>query len=186
MQLRTTKYDPANRNEQGFYIKDEWISIGDIGRSYDGKIFTASEYFRVEDAYCETVKLLLDAQKIDHLIISNCDSEKRIPNFFTSTKYYVIQNELKGKLCPGRKCNWHEIDLLIRLNLREEFWCVFEGKYGTYLEFGYDYYMLYGSKKNIDLKKLKFPKEMFIEENCPCDGFEDYDKYSSAVARKNK
>ena len=38
-QYRVTKYDPANR-VNGEYTKDEWTSMYDVGRSYNGKVFT--------------------------------------------------------------------------------------------------------------------------------------------------
>ncbi len=38
-QYRITKYDPAFRID-GKYTKDEWTSIHDIGKIYNGCIFT--------------------------------------------------------------------------------------------------------------------------------------------------
>ncbi|MDO5552336.1 MAG: hypothetical protein Q4G68_01115 [Planctomycetia bacterium] len=165
MRLRITKYDPANRDQQGHYTKNDWISIGDIGNSYDGKIFTAADYFAMEDAYCESVKLLLQAQKIDHLFISRYSRTVSIPSFFTSTKFYNMRDELIRPLHLSQ--SWNAIEIMIRLTLREEFWCSFKGKYGTYLHFGYGFYMFYGSKRSVDLSTINFPKCIFIEENFP-------------------
>jgi hypothetical protein len=47
MQLRITKYDPKYRDANGFFTKKEWIASSDIGKVYDGKIFTASDYTAV-------------------------------------------------------------------------------------------------------------------------------------------
>jgi hypothetical protein len=55
----------------------------------------------------------------------------------------------------------------MRACLRGEFSFAFYGKDETYLHFGYDYYMYFGSKRNIDIQKIKFPDGMFIEENFP-------------------
>ena len=32
------------------YTKNEWISVSDIGRSFDGEVLTKEEYLRVESA----------------------------------------------------------------------------------------------------------------------------------------
>ena len=51
-QYRVTKYDPANR-VNGEYTKDEWTSMYDVGRSYNGKVFTFEEYLKVEKSYLD-------------------------------------------------------------------------------------------------------------------------------------
>ena len=45
------KYDPAFRDEKGAYKKDEWTDFSDIGRAFDGKVFTEEEYYETEDRY---------------------------------------------------------------------------------------------------------------------------------------
>lgn len=37
---RITKYDPQYRDEQGIYIREDWTSYSDIGKTYNGKLLT--------------------------------------------------------------------------------------------------------------------------------------------------
>ena len=60
-ELRITKYDPKFRDENGVYLRDEWYLISQIGKTFDGKVFTASEYFEAENRYIESLKILLGA-----------------------------------------------------------------------------------------------------------------------------
>ena len=57
-QYRVTKYDPANR-VNGEYTKDEWTSMYDVGRSYNGKVFTFEEYLKVEKSYLDVIEDVL-------------------------------------------------------------------------------------------------------------------------------
>ena len=41
------KYCPENYDENGAYKANEWTSFSDIGKSYDGKVFTLENYLRV-------------------------------------------------------------------------------------------------------------------------------------------
>ncbi|MDR0608584.1 MAG: hypothetical protein LBG58_00555 [Planctomycetaceae bacterium] len=167
MQLRITKYDPKYRDANGFFTKKEWIAISDIGKVYDGKIFTTLDYFQVEDVYCETVRLLLLHLKIKSMNILQCSARKMISDFFTATQYYSITEEFNDSLISGKKCTWQDMNILIRACLRGNFSCFFRGSKGTYLHFGYDYYMYFGSQIDLDLNKIAFPEKIFIEENFP-------------------
>jgi nucleoside-triphosphatase len=50
-EYRVTKYDPAFRDRAGRYLREEWTSVGDIGRSFGGVVLTREEYRRVEVAH---------------------------------------------------------------------------------------------------------------------------------------
>ena len=50
-EFRVTKYDPVYRDREGVYMRDEWTSVGDIGRAFGSSVLTESEYRRVEAAY---------------------------------------------------------------------------------------------------------------------------------------
>ncbi len=40
---RVTKYNPAYRNEQGWYLKDDWTCYSEVGVRSNGEIFTLDE-----------------------------------------------------------------------------------------------------------------------------------------------
>jgi hypothetical protein len=90
-----------------------------------------------------------------------------IPDFFTATKYYSIHEDFNNSLIAGKKCSWDEMDILIRANLRNYFNCFFKGSKGSYLHFGYDYYMYFGTNIDLNLDTIEFPKGIFIEEDFP-------------------
>lgn len=167
MQLRISKYDPSDRKQQEFCNDNYWCAINDVNNDYYSKGITLKHYFQIENSYCESIRLLLEFQKIDHLIISSCDTKRDVPKFFISKQYCQTREDLKGKLYLGRQCTWHETELIMRATLRNEFWCNFKGISGTYLHFAYDFYMFYGSNHSLDLHKLQFPEGIFIEENYP-------------------
>jgi hypothetical protein len=58
MILRTTKYNPEFRNDQGYYLKEEWTAVSDIGKVFDGKVLTETDYIEDEKRYARTAKLL--------------------------------------------------------------------------------------------------------------------------------
>ncbi|MDO4573689.1 MAG: hypothetical protein Q4D98_00580 [Planctomycetia bacterium] len=68
-QLRITKYDPQFRDEIGAYRRDEWTSITDIGRTFEGKLFSAAAYFEMENRYIETIHTLLHAYDLSEMTI---------------------------------------------------------------------------------------------------------------------
>lgn len=70
---RVTKYNPIYRNELGHYKKDEWISIGDIGTSFNGVVLTAEDYLRVETLYVNAVLQFLKCNKIDRLTVTSLE-----------------------------------------------------------------------------------------------------------------
>src|SRR5262249_56008880 len=45
-QFRVTKYDPRFRDSRGAYMREDWIAMSDIGKSFEGVTLTASEYER--------------------------------------------------------------------------------------------------------------------------------------------
>jgi hypothetical protein len=64
------KYKPQYYKD-GIYTKNEWISVSDIGSSFDGEVLTKEEYLRVEAAYVDTVKELLEISGVKFLTIVN-------------------------------------------------------------------------------------------------------------------
>lgn len=159
---RITNYNPASRNENGAYLKDEWTSISDVGKSFDGKILTVEEYLKVEDAYVSTALKFFSESGIKFLQISYVEKrnlqnvEKHLYNDISFNPKYVR----KKLLVSGR-----DLEDICRLVLREIIWCRIETEGNFYIHFGYDYYMYIGS--SIASKKtIKFGEKrgLFIEE----------------------
>ena len=59
---RVSKYDPEFRDETGRYLRDEWTSVSDMGRSFDGVTLDPPTYLAIETAYVRSVReFMIDA-----------------------------------------------------------------------------------------------------------------------------
>ena len=109
----------------GIYTKDEWISMYDVGKMYDGKTFTFEEYLTVEKSYLNVIKKILQGVNIKRVRI------KQGENMYSKLNNSVL-------------CSQEEVLLVARGCLREEFWCKLVSK-DFFVHFGYDYYMYIGA-----------------------------------------
>lgn len=126
-QYRVTKYDPRLRDGRGAFLRDDWTSIGDVGKPFDGIILTPEAYQAVEDAYVEAALALLTEAG------------------FASAQCVDVENH---GMCPtakdeGESVPLSELGAVIRDVLRGEWWCRVEAT-GAFLHFGNDCYMYVG------------------------------------------
>ena len=84
--FRVTKYDPRLRSENGAYLKNEWTSISDIGRTYSDGIFTRSDYLAAEEGYVESVRKFLAQTGIHSLRVSGLESKAFLSELETDAK----------------------------------------------------------------------------------------------------
>ena len=126
-EYRVTKYDPVFRDREGRYLREEWTSVGDIGRSFGGVVLTSEESRRVEDAHVETVLAFLREADCDRLFAVGVENHGGSPSAPT-----------EGDILAGVR-----LEDAIRRVLRAEFWCRLEGD-GCFLHFGHDYYLYVG------------------------------------------
>jgi hypothetical protein len=127
LEYRVTKYNPAFRDLSGAYLRNEWTSAGDVGRAFGGVVLTAEEYRRVEDAYVAVALSFLRESGQTTLTVSGLENTRRYPIGFAE----------------GSAIGLEQLGSVIRLVLREEFWCRLEGP-SSFLHFGWDYYMYVG------------------------------------------
>ena len=126
-EFRVTKYDPKFRAPSGAYTREEWTSVGDVGRTYGGVAFTREDYERTEGAYLRAAKAFLDEASVGALVIRGLeDRDARYPEFS------------EGAVLPVK-----EIQTLLALVLREKLWCRLEAP-DTFVHIGYDFYMYIG------------------------------------------
>ena len=115
--FRITKYNPKFRDNSGAYlIEDEWTEFSDVG-----KLVTLDQYEKVESAYINSLKLLLNQSGLSNLNIVNLENYQDKYNF-------------SGNSIP---CN--EFARAFRSVLRSEYWCMFVNGH-SYVHFGYDFY----------------------------------------------
>lgn len=148
-EFRISKYDPAYR-VNGAYTRNEWTSIHDIGRSFDGVVFTDNEYYNAEHRYLSFIRellLILDAPKL----------------------------QLEGLEDPYSRCPYPDKSVLCAADdilsvaqgcLREQYWCRLESSELSF-HFGYDYYLYVKSPIQAD-QMIKLASEFHLfPENIP-------------------
>ena len=124
-QYRVTKYDPAHR-VKGWYTRDEWISVSEIGNTFDGVVLTDAEYRRTEDAYVTSALEFMREAGVDALSVVGLENHDVVLAFADGA---ILQSS--------------EYADVVRRLLREQFWCRLESPSG-FVHVGYDYYMYVG------------------------------------------
>ena len=126
-EYRVTKYNPAFRGPSGAYTRNEWISFGDIGRSFDGVKLTPEAYERVEDAYVAAAVAFLRESAVPHLAVRALENKQgqAVP------------------ICEGDALPIEQLADVLRGVLREQFWCRLEAN-DAFVHVGWDYYMYVG------------------------------------------
>lgn len=145
--FRITKYNPQFRNKQGEYKNEEWTSVYDIGKKFEGVQFRFDEYKHFEDAYIQAIFTIMDINIIENFTIKELEKYdfNPYPDFATNIeKHYknFRNNQIILK---------DELPIFLRLILREIIWCKLSNK-RMVVHFGYDYYTYIGSAKSINHK----------------------------------
>lgn len=143
---RITKYNPADRDSQGYYQKDDWISFANIGKSYENKILTLKDYLKVENSYIKAIQIFMDYLNLDFFNIINF---KKI-GLITSKGYSQELIKTYKNLRRNNKITRNSIPNVIRLRLRNDIGGFLETN-GMIVHFGWDYYMYISSSKELPL-----------------------------------
>ncbi|MCB0463443.1 MAG: hypothetical protein R2816_12165 [Flavobacteriaceae bacterium] len=171
MIYRITKYDPEKRNKEGVFLDNsEWTSINDIEKSKYNNV-SYQDYEKIETAYVESIKLILDEKNITSLKIDSLEIFNSFEDFENFKKEGLLKNinvDFNSEieiLKNGVILNYKEILKIIRLILRETVWMNLLGSELKVI-FGYDYYMYVEcselTKSTID--KIE-KKGLFVEDN---------------------
>jgi hypothetical protein len=158
--FRITKYNPANRDEAGRYLKNEWTSISDIGCTLDGSTLTLKEYLSMEDDYVAIVKNILVCMNFDALQVVELETNSSID--YLPEELVASSRESCKNIQDGCHLQGSSIDDAVRLALREVIWCKLTGEGGFYIHFGWDYYMYVGLTGDLP-SSLNVPKSIFME-----------------------
>jgi hypothetical protein len=140
---RITKYNPHDRTAQGFYLNPTWTSCSDIGKTYDGNVFSADDYMKVEDLYVAVIRAFMECQKIRSLTITALEKRAHISQ---SLVYSQDMLALSKEIFCGQRLPNDLVAQVARLALREDIWCKLEEK-SLKVHFGYDYYLYISSSR---------------------------------------
>ena len=139
------KYPPSGYNKDGIYTYDDWTSISDIGKSFNGKILSAKDYLKVENQYINTVLMVMSALDCKYLTIEYIEvNQDRIINDIEiyKKKYGISITGTLPKLKRKMRISQINIPNILRLCLRELCYIVFSCKSKKLkLYFSYEYYL---------------------------------------------
>ncbi|MBC1551231.1 hypothetical protein HB901_00800 [Listeria booriae] len=138
-EYRITKYNPAFRNSNGTFLKDEWTSYSDVGGTFSGVALSLDDYLLIENQYICAVVSLMEYSCIGELSIKGL--EVRDDDFDENTTDEMMK--LLEVIKSSEKVNIVDIPSICRLILREYIWAKLEVK-TMFVHFGYDYYMYIG------------------------------------------
>jgi hypothetical protein len=127
LEYRVTKYDPRYRDARGAYRRNEWTSVADVGRAFDGVVLTREEYDCVESAYVESALAFVRESGVSNLNIAGLETHRGFPFRYQE----------------GTRLFLDEAGEVLRRVLREEVWCRLEAP-AAFVHVGYDYYMYVG------------------------------------------
>lgn len=141
-----SKYDPAYRDESGAYQRDEWTSVSDIGRSFEGRSVDLETYLATESAYVDAVQAFMADAGVSSLVISRLEP----PRHPSSLKEYGLPDaveltNLANELRDGMKLSGAQLQQVLRLELREVVWCWLEWPGRFVADVAYDYYLHVGT-----------------------------------------
>ncbi len=144
--VRITKYNPIYRHEKGWYTRDEWTDVSDIGKVYLGLTVTEQEYLRVEIAYWETIKDLLRSCGIETMAIALLEMEAHGCDHLSGQ---LLQESREW--CELVRNNMlygiEDIEKICRLCMRNAIWCLLLGPDATFLDNSEDLYFWFGSDR---------------------------------------
>ena len=165
--FRITKYNPNLRDVNGNYCKNEWTSISDVGRTYDGESFKLADYLKVEDNYLNAILGVLQDLGITEMRVQNLELYAiQSVRVGASKKEGLSLKKALKKLKENMVFGTKELELYFRLQLQELFWCKWVDVHSdAIIEFGYDYYMYITCEKILP-ERIEYIERngLFVEE----------------------
>ncbi|HAP5746478.1 hypothetical protein RV03_GL002922 [Enterococcus gallinarum] len=160
--LRVSKYDYKFRDENGKYIRNEWTSYSDIGKKFEGKIFTLDDYKLVELKYINTVLEIAESLDINRFLLTQFEKSRDIDTLIEDNEF--LKN-MYNNLNKNKQIQLNNIPLVMKLLLREFIWGKLTHEQ-LVIHFGYDYYLYIGvNKENIEnVEQIIKRHDLFYEE----------------------
>jgi len=161
-QWRITKYNPAYRNAEGHYLRDEWTSASEIGKSFLGEIVTLDDYLQVERAYVDTVMKFLEVYQIENVRLIHLETYGLSNVDKTSPLYDPLFDTIS--LAEDMLVTIDQIPIVCKMALREFIHCQMITE-DFLVHLGDDYYLFIGAN-SIQQEALQFASEqrLFVEQ----------------------
>lgn len=162
------KYNPEYYSEKGYYTKDEWGCMGDVGRVYDEHLLTLDEYLDVEQKYIDAVIRVMELTNCRYLtvsflgdtVVSTKNSiRKMLSEENRFLQYDKVLYDSFMNLIEGKRIFKANIPYVVSLNLREYTYTALTNfQKGLEIHFGYDYYIYFNTKFPIDILRGEIRK----------------------------
>ena len=144
------KYDPQNRDEKGIYTKDEWTSHSDIGKIYNGSLFSQEDYEKTESQYIQAFFEILSYFHSSNVYVKHIFKISKFIDFKRSKDTFLYDTYMSVQIGDVLS-DPIVISKLIQLRLREyigELELTIPSAIRSEIIFGFDYYMyLYTDKE---------------------------------------
>ena len=149
MELRFSKYNPKYRNEKGVYTRDEWTSFYDIGKTFiDGEL-TLEEYTLFENKIISVIQNIFKYSNQEFVQICQLEKYSLKFNFELTDAFNSIKENQFYKI------DSKELNEILKLFVREEFWCQFVIKDALVITVGYElYFRVKVLDLDLDLMKI--------------------------------
>ena len=164
-QWRLTKYNPIHRGADGAYTRDEWTSVGDIGREITGHTLSVDEYLATEQAHLDIIERFLIGSKTPNWRITHLEYEYDRHWTAWLNKHGVPPLGRRVVLRNDRVISTNLAIDICKMCLRELAWCKLEGADGqSFIHFGWDYYVYLGCKNDLPgLRNFTETKSLYLE-----------------------
>lgn len=158
VEVKISKYNPAFRNMNGEYTIDEWTSVSDVVK-YDG--FDIDIYLETERKYWVVLHSILKSLSISELKLFEVEmydlNKGNESNIEKDSAKFCQEIDLTN----GMMVNLSEFEKLFEAAMREVVWFKACDENGTFVHFGYDFYLYCGSKLNFRWENVD---GIFVEE----------------------
>lgn len=135
-QVRISKYNPIYRNGEGKYDIEDWTSISDVGKVYDGNVFKMKDYELVEERYISCILDILNECNIQELYLTEYECYDVTLSWINRQRIPINQIPDFSKDCLRERC-WGKLS-----------------NSNIFIHFGYDYYMYIGCNLSIDTIRI--------------------------------
>ncbi len=144
--FRVSKYDNQFRHN-GIYQKNEWTSISDIGRLFDGVEFSVIEYERTENNYLKFITKICGQLGVNRMQIVGYEDYLKLCSYHEGQILETV-----SEICNVAKdC------------LRENCWCKLVSP-KLCIQFGYEYYLYVSSSLELEtMNRIVQDFHLFVE-----------------------
>ncbi|WP_374966082.1 hypothetical protein [Lysinibacillus sp. RS5] len=167
-QISKYKDDEHPLNSQGG--NPIWTSVSDIGKKYNGIIFTVIEYLTTEDLFIKAIQVFMTNSTSLKLIVKQLEKPLGLEAIEDSIEKKGFSLEESKEMLnffqkaeQGMSISFNEVELITRLALREYVWVQLESE-TMFVRFDYDYYVDIGSTEKCD-EAVKQVCEMNLSVN---------------------